>query len=69
MARSPARQSVMTASRWIHSALWAALYMKSATSARLRTYRRRVAELLAGLDAGSRFQAGVRAGGLGLTRG
>jgi len=35
----------------------------------LRTYRRRVAELMAGLDAGSRFQAGVRAGQLGLTRG
>jgi DNA-binding NarL/FixJ family response regulator len=34
----------------------------------LRTYRRRVAELLAALDAGSRFQAGVRAGQLGLTR-
>ncbi|MEU0471100.1 DNA-binding response regulator [Streptomyces olivaceus] len=33
----------------------------------LRTYRRRVAELLAALDAGSRFQAGVRAGELGLT--
>lgn len=35
----------------------------------LRTYRRRVAELLVTLDAGSRFQAGVRAGRLGLTRG
>ncbi len=33
----------------------------------LRTYRRRVAELLATLDAGSRFQAGVRAGELGLS--
>jgi DNA-binding NarL/FixJ family response regulator len=32
----------------------------------LRTYRRRVAELMAALEAGSRFQAGVRAGGLGL---
>ncbi|MEU0068947.1 DNA-binding response regulator [Streptomyces sp. NPDC006332] len=32
----------------------------------LRTYRRRVAELLDTLDAGSRFQAGVRAGELGL---
>jgi DNA-binding NarL/FixJ family response regulator len=32
----------------------------------LRTYRRRVAELMATLDAGSRFQAGVRAGELGL---
>jgi hypothetical protein len=32
----------------------------------LRTYRRRVAELLTALDAGSRFQAGVRAGELGL---
>ncbi|KOU60632.1 LuxR family transcriptional regulator [Streptomyces sp. MMG1533] len=33
----------------------------------LRTYRRRVAELLDALDAGSRFQAGVRAGELGLS--
>jgi DNA-binding NarL/FixJ family response regulator len=32
----------------------------------LRTYRRRVADLMAALDAGSRFQAGVRAGELGL---
>ncbi|GAB7106504.1 response regulator transcription factor [Streptomyces phaeofaciens JCM 4814] len=32
----------------------------------LRTYRRRVAELLAALDADSRFQAGMRAGELGL---
>ncbi|MER7690307.1 DNA-binding response regulator [Streptomyces sp. NPDC097610] len=35
----------------------------------LRTYRRRVAELLVALDANSRFQAGIRAGELGLTRG
>jgi hypothetical protein len=35
----------------------------------LRTYRRRVAELLVTLNAGSRFQAGVRAGELGLIRG
>ncbi|MFC8227217.1 DNA-binding response regulator [Streptomyces sp. NPDC057287] len=34
----------------------------------LRTYRRRVAELMATLDAGSRFQAGLRAGELGLSR-
>jgi hypothetical protein len=34
----------------------------------LRTYRRRVAELLVVLGADSRFQAGVRAGELGLTR-
>ncbi len=34
----------------------------------LRTYRRRVAELMAALEAGSRFQAGVRAGELGLAR-
>ncbi|MDX3642343.1 DNA-binding response regulator [Streptomyces sp. MB09-02B] len=34
----------------------------------LRTYRRRVAELLTSLDAVSRFQAGVRAGELGLIR-
>ena len=33
----------------------------------LRTYRRRVAELMRTLDADSRFQAGVRAGELGLT--
>jgi DNA-binding NarL/FixJ family response regulator len=32
----------------------------------LRTYRRRVAELMATFEAGSRFQAGVRAGELGL---
>ncbi|MFJ1967527.1 DNA-binding response regulator [Streptomyces sp. NPDC087903] len=32
----------------------------------LRTYRRRVAELMATLEAGSRFQAGLRAGELGL---
>ncbi len=32
------------------------------------TYRRRVAELLTSLDAASRFQAGVCAGELGLTR-
>ncbi|MFG3340212.1 DNA-binding response regulator [Glycomyces sp. NPDC048151] len=34
----------------------------------LRTYRRRVAGLLAALGADSRFQAGVRAGALGLDR-
>jgi hypothetical protein len=33
----------------------------------LRTYRRRVAELMATLDADSRFQAGLRAGELGFT--
>jgi hypothetical protein len=33
----------------------------------LRTYRRRVAELMKLLDSDSRFQAGVRAGELGLT--
>ena len=32
----------------------------------LRTYRRRVAELMAALEVGSRFRAGVRAGELGL---
>jgi DNA-binding NarL/FixJ family response regulator len=32
----------------------------------LRTYRRRVAELMTALEASSRFQAGVRAGELGL---
>lgn len=34
----------------------------------LRTYRRRVADLMAKLEAGSRFQAGLRAGELGLPR-
>ncbi|GAA1452287.1 hypothetical protein GCM10009602_53920 [Nocardiopsis tropica] len=34
----------------------------------LRTYRRRVAELMAELEADSRFQAGLRAGELGLSR-
>ncbi|WP_393053412.1 DNA-binding response regulator [Streptomyces sp. LN549] len=34
----------------------------------LRTYRRRVAELMAALEAGSRFQAGLRAGELRLPR-
>ncbi|WP_327087895.1 DNA-binding response regulator [Nonomuraea sp. NBC_01738] len=34
----------------------------------LRTYRRRVAELMATLDADSRFQAGLRAGELGIAR-
>ena len=33
----------------------------------LRTYRRRVADLLTTLDADSRFQAGLRAGELGIT--
>ncbi|GGP16843.1 DNA-binding response regulator [Nonomuraea glycinis] len=33
----------------------------------LRTYRRRVADLMALLESGSRFQAGMRAGELGLT--
>lgn len=35
----------------------------------LRTYRRRVAALMTDLEADSRFQAGVRAGELGLTPG
>ncbi|MCX5412999.1 DNA-binding response regulator [Streptomyces sp. NBC_00059] len=34
----------------------------------LRTYRRRVAALMAALEADSRFQAGLRAGDLGLSR-
>jgi DNA-binding NarL/FixJ family response regulator len=34
----------------------------------LRTYRRRVAELMNAFEAGSRFQAGVRASELGLSR-
>jgi DNA-binding NarL/FixJ family response regulator len=33
----------------------------------LRTYRRRVADLMRALDSDSRFQAGLRAGELGLT--
>lgn len=38
------------------------------TGMSLRTYRRRVAEMMRLLEAESRFQAGVRAGSLGLTR-
>lgn len=34
----------------------------------LRTYRRRVAELMTKLEADSRFQAGLRVGELGLNR-
>jgi DNA-binding NarL/FixJ family response regulator len=34
----------------------------------LRTYWRRVADLMAALGVGSRFQAALRAGELGLTR-
>jgi DNA-binding NarL/FixJ family response regulator len=34
----------------------------------LRTYRRRVAGLMTVLEAGSRFQAGLRAGELGMFR-
>ncbi|MFE4334127.1 hypothetical protein ACFRQM_33375 [Streptomyces sp. NPDC056831] len=34
----------------------------------LRTYRRRVAELMVKLEADSRYQAGLRAGELGLPR-
>lgn len=34
----------------------------------LRTYRRRVADLMVGLEAESRFQAGLRAGELGIPR-
>jgi DNA-binding NarL/FixJ family response regulator len=34
----------------------------------LRTYRRRVADLMTALEADSRFQAGLRAGELGLAR-
>jgi hypothetical protein len=34
----------------------------------LRTYRRRVAEPMAVLEVGSRFQAGMRAGELGRAR-
>jgi DNA-binding NarL/FixJ family response regulator len=46
--------------------------LKDETAARelglsLRTYRRRVADLMAALGADSRFQAGLRARELGLT--
>jgi hypothetical protein len=34
----------------------------------LRTYRRRVADLMTVLDGDSRFQAGLHAGELGLAR-
>ncbi|HEX2743410.1 MAG TPA: hypothetical protein VHN16_03285 [Streptosporangiaceae bacterium] len=38
------------------------------TGTSLRTWRRRVAGLVAALEAGSRFQAGARVGELGLAR-
>lgn len=57
--------------RMIFEALGAGLTDEAAAKqlgVSLRTYRRRVAELMARLDAGSRFQAGLRAGELGLPR-
>jgi DNA-binding CsgD family transcriptional regulator len=58
-------------SRKILEALGSGLTDESAAkrlSVSLRTYRRRVAELMAKLEANSRFQAGLRAGELGLPR-
>ena len=59
-------------SRMILKALGSGLTDESAGPQRLglslRTYRRRVAELMAKLEANSRFQAGLRAGELGLPR-
>jgi DNA-binding NarL/FixJ family response regulator len=57
--------------RMILEALASGLTDESAAkrlSVSLRTYRRRVAELMAKLEANSRFQAGLRAGELGLPR-
>lgn len=58
-------------SRMILEALGSGLTDESAAErfgVSLRTYRRRVAELMAKLEADSRFQAGLRAGELGLSR-
>ncbi|MEU0486425.1 DNA-binding response regulator [Streptosporangium sp. NPDC006013] len=58
-------------SRMILEALGSGLTDESAArrlGVSLRTYRRRVAELMAKLEADSRFQAGLRAGKLGLSR-
>jgi len=58
-------------SRMILEALGSGLTDESAAKrlgVSLRTYRRRVAELMAKLEADSRFQAGLRAGELGLSR-
>jgi DNA-binding NarL/FixJ family response regulator len=60
-----------TDSRMILTALASGLTDESAArrlGVSLRTYRRRVAELMAALEADSRFQAGLRAGELGLPR-
>jgi DNA-binding NarL/FixJ family response regulator len=57
------------ASRTILRALGAGLTDEAAArrlGLSLRTYRRRVAEIMETLDAGSRFQAGLRAGTLGI---
>ncbi|MEH0416245.1 DNA-binding response regulator [Streptomyces sp. B21-083] len=68
----PERPQIGTQARTVLSAL--ASGATDAAAARelgmsLRTYRRRVAELLVMLGADSRFQAGMRAGELGLHRG
>jgi DNA-binding NarL/FixJ family response regulator len=63
------RPRLDTASRTILRALGSGATDESAArelGMSLRTYRRRVADLLTALDAGSRFQAGLRAGELGL---
>lgn len=60
-----------TEGRMVLKALGSGLTDESAARAlgvSVRTYRRRVAELMATLEADSRFQAGLRAGELGLTR-
>ncbi|HEY9389961.1 MAG TPA: hypothetical protein VIR27_09375 [Mycobacteriales bacterium] len=57
--------------RMILEALGAGLTDESAArrlGVSVRTYRRRVAELMTKLEADSRFQAGLRAGELGLSR-
>jgi hypothetical protein len=69
---APDRPRIDTKAREVLYALGSG--MTDVTAARelgmsLRTYRRRVAELLVALGADSRFQAGMRAGELGLTRG
>ncbi|GAQ72708.1 hypothetical protein T45_04463 [Streptomyces turgidiscabies] len=67
----PERPQIGTQARTVLSALGSGA--TDTTAARelgmsLRTYRRRVAELLVTLGADSRFQAGLRAGELGLDR-
>ncbi len=71
--RLPARRSPRARSRGPGDPAGAGAGLTDEVAARrlgtsLRTYRRRVAELMAALKAGSRFQAEVRAGELGLAR-